>query len=68
MIIIVIVIVTICIKQTVQCSVGTHEGKRTLGISTSIWGIILKQMFNKWDGTAWTGLIWLRIRTNSGHL
>jgi len=23
--------------------------------------IILKQIFKKWDGKAWTGLIWLRI-------
>jgi hypothetical protein len=23
--------------------------------------IILKCFFNKWDGEAWTGLIWLRI-------
>jgi hypothetical protein len=29
--------------------------------------IILKWIFRKWDG-AWTGLIWLRIGTGSGHL
>jgi len=23
--------------------------------------IILRWIFNKWDGEAWTGLIWLRI-------
>jgi hypothetical protein len=27
---------------------------------------ILKEIFNKWDGTAWTGLVWLRIRTIGG--
>jgi hypothetical protein len=25
--------------------------------------IILKFIFKKWDGRAWTGLIWLRIGT-----
>ena len=26
-------------------------------------GIILRSIFRKWDGSAWTGLIWLRIGT-----
>jgi hypothetical protein len=30
--------------------------------------IILKWIFKKWDGGAWTGLIWLRIRTGGGLL
>jgi hypothetical protein len=30
--------------------------------------IILKWMFKKWDGGAWTGLIWLRIGTGGGLL
>ena len=30
--------------------------------------IILKWIINKWDEIAWTGLIWLRIRTGSGFL
>ena len=30
--------------------------------------IILKLIINKWDEMAWTGLIWLRIRTGSGLL
>jgi hypothetical protein len=25
--------------------------------------IILKYIFQKWDGEAWTGLLWLRIGT-----
>jgi hypothetical protein len=29
---------------------------------------ILKWIFKKSDGEAWTGLIWLRIGTNGGHL
>jgi hypothetical protein len=31
-------------------------------------GIILKWIFKKWDGGAWTGLIWLRIGTGGGLL
>ena len=30
--------------------------------------IILRWIFRKWDGEAWTGLIWLRIGTGGGHL
>jgi hypothetical protein len=30
--------------------------------------IILNWIFKKWDGWAWTGLIWLRIRTGGGLL
>ena len=30
--------------------------------------IILRCIFRKWDVGAWTGLIWLRIGTGSGHL
>ena len=30
--------------------------------------VILKWTFKKSDGEAWTGLIWLRIRTVGGHL
>jgi hypothetical protein len=30
--------------------------------------IILKRIFKKWDGEAWTGLIWLRIGTGGGRL
>jgi hypothetical protein len=28
--------------------------------------IILKWIFKKWDGGAWTGLIWIRIGTGGG--
>ena len=27
------------------------------------WRIILRWIFRKWGGEAWTGLIWLRIGT-----
>jgi hypothetical protein len=30
--------------------------------------IILKWIFKKWDGEAWTGLLWLRIGTGGGRL
>jgi hypothetical protein len=30
--------------------------------------IILKWICKKWDGGAWTGLIWLRIGTGGGLL
>jgi len=30
--------------------------------------IILKCMFKKWEGEAWTRLIWLRIGRGGGHL
>jgi hypothetical protein len=32
------------------------------------WRIILKRIFQKWDGGALTGLIWLRIGTGDGLL
>ena len=30
--------------------------------------IPLRWIFRKWDGGAWTGLIWLRIETGCGHV
>jgi hypothetical protein len=30
--------------------------------------IILRCMFRKWDVSAWTGLMWLRIGTGGRHL
>jgi hypothetical protein len=30
--------------------------------------IILKWIFNIWNGEAWTGLLWLRIETGDGRL
>jgi hypothetical protein len=48
--------------------VGTPEGMRPLGRPRRRWRIILKWIFKKWDGAAWTGLIWLRIGTGGGLL
>jgi hypothetical protein len=30
--------------------------------------VILRRILKQWDGEAWTGLNWLRIRTGGGHL
>jgi hypothetical protein len=30
--------------------------------------LILRWIFRKWDGGAWTRLNWLRIGTGGGHL
>jgi hypothetical protein len=30
--------------------------------------VILRQIFRKWDVRVWTGLSWLRIETDGGHL
>jgi hypothetical protein len=30
--------------------------------------IIIKLIFNKWDGEGWNGLSWLRMRTGGRHL
>jgi len=29
---------------------------------------ILRWLFRRWDVGTWTGLIWIRIRTDVGHL
>jgi hypothetical protein len=48
--------------------VGKPEGKNHL-IDPEIDGrIILKRIFKKQNGTAWTGSIWPRIGTDGGLL
>jgi len=42
--------------------------KRTLRNPGVDGRIILKWIFRKWDVGEWTGLIWLRIGTDCGHL
>jgi hypothetical protein len=38
---------------------------RDLGVDGSI---ILRWILNKWDGKAWTGLMWLKMETVGGRL
>jgi hypothetical protein len=47
--------------------VGKPEGKRPLGRTWRRWEDI-KMVFMKWDEGAWSGLMWLRTPTDSGHL
>jgi len=44
--------------------VASLEGKRPLGRPGRRWA---KWILRKCDG-AWTGLIWIRIETDGGHL
>jgi hypothetical protein len=38
------------VREKIQCVVGKHEGKRTLGRAGSRWEIILKWTLKIWDG------------------
>jgi hypothetical protein len=51
-----------------RVSVGICKGKRPLGRPRRRWEKILKSIFEKMDGRAWTGLTWLRIGANGGLL
>jgi hypothetical protein len=44
------------------------DGKNHLGDIGIDGRIILKLFLGKVDGGAWTGLIWLRMRTSGGHV
>jgi len=47
--------------------VGKPEGKSHWGDLDVDWRIILRWILGKWDGVE-TGLSWLRIGTDGGHL
>ena len=55
-------------RDVYRVLVGKPEGMRPLGRPRHGWRIILRLIFRKWDVKAWTGSIWLWIRTGGGHL
>jgi len=48
--------------------VGKPEGKRPLEKPRRRCEENIKMVFRKWDGEAWTVLIWIRIGIGGGHL
>jgi hypothetical protein len=48
--------------------VGKREGRRPLGRPRRRWEDNIKMVFERLDGGAQTGLIWLRIGTGGGLL
>ena len=48
--------------------VGRPEGYKNLKDRGVDGSIILNWVFKKWNGVAWTGLIYLRVRTVGGFL
>jgi hypothetical protein len=47
--------------------VGRPDGKKPLGRLRLNGSIILKWIFKKVGGEAWSALLWLRIGTGGGH-
>jgi hypothetical protein len=52
-------------RDAYRFSVGRHERKSHLEDLVVDWMVILKLIFKKWDGGAWTGLICLRRGTGA---
>ena len=48
--------------------VGKPEGKKPIGITRRKWDDNIKLDLQEIGCGTWTGLIWLRIRTDGGHL
>jgi hypothetical protein len=54
-------------RGTYRILVGKSEGRTPLGRPSRRWRIILKWVFDKWNG-AWTGSIFLGTGTGGGLL
>jgi hypothetical protein len=50
-------------RGTYGVLVRKPEGKRPLGRTRQSWEDCIKWIYSKWDGAAWTGLIWFRTGT-----
>jgi hypothetical protein len=52
--------------------VGTSNSDRTISLRLQCvirkHIVILKSIFKKWDGEAWTGMLWLMIGIGGGKL
>jgi hypothetical protein len=48
--------------------VGKPVGERPRKTQAYMVGQILRWILRKWNGAAWTGLNWLRLGTDGGHL
>jgi hypothetical protein len=55
-------------KRCIDDLLGRPDGTRSLRRPRRKWEDNIKMIFKKWDGGAWTGLIWLRIGTGGGLL
>jgi hypothetical protein len=44
---------------------GERDNLKDIGVDVMI---VLKRFFKKWEGEAWTGLLWLNIGTDVGRL
>jgi hypothetical protein len=53
---------------TYRILVGRPQGRNYLEDQGVDGRRLLKWIFKMWDGRAWTGMIWLRIRTDGGLL
>jgi hypothetical protein len=55
-------------ERCIQGFGGERERKKPFGRPSPEGRIILKWVFKRWGGEAWTELNWLRIRTGGGSL
>ena len=55
-------------RSAYRVLVGKSEGRNHLQDPGIDGRTILKLIFEKWDGGAWTGSIWFRLGTGGGRL